>query len=136
MLIGTPLVICTALLLFIPLRAYGQPDGDLAWEPEDLTLFVPDTSSYRSPSTGGSIAFKLIEFYQSKISAQSVSRCPFYISCSNYARQAIAKYGLIVGISVFIDRNFYREHVACYRYYELRETSLGTLKLDDSYYLE
>jgi len=48
---------------------------------------------------------------------------------------ATNKYGLLPGICFFIDRNFYRENIASFYYYELRENNDGILKLDDSFYI-
>lgn len=39
----------------------------------------------------------LIEIYQKHISASFGKRCIFYPTCSEYTKQAILKYGLIVG---------------------------------------
>lgn len=43
-------------------------------------------------------------FYQSVISRQISAECPYEISCSNFARQAIASYGLIKGVALASDR--------------------------------
>lgn len=108
-----------------------------SWEPEDIVPIssILDTTRDYVINPGILVANKLIEFYQRKIAPQSISRCPFYISCSNYAYQALKKYGLIVGICIFIDRYFYRENPGSYLHYELRETESGVLKLDDAFYL-
>ena len=107
------------------------------WEPEDIvpiyTQFDNTKDYIISPSK--LIAIKLIKVYQNKISPKSISRCPFYISCSNFAYQSVNKYGLILGISYFIDRHFYRENIFSFYYYSLRETNSGVLKIDDSFYL-
>lgn len=107
------------------------------WEPEDVVPLYAftDTLKEHAVSPCVYIAMKLIRFYQTDISTKSVSRCPFYISCSNYTMLAVQKYGLMVGICFFIDRNLYRENIASSMHYELRETRTGVLKLDDSYYL-
>jgi len=108
-----------------------------AWEPDDpgpiYASFDSSGSYIRDP--GILIASSLIGFYQNKISTQSLSRCPFYISCSHYAHLAIKKYGLLIGLAFFIDRNCYRENVACWYHYALRENANGVLKLDDSFYI-
>lgn len=108
-----------------------------SWEPEDVVPIYSmlDTTQEYLIRPSMLLTDMLIRFYQQKISTQSINRCPFYISCSNYAYQAIKKYGLILGICFFIDRNFYRENIGSYSHYELRETELGVLKLDDSFYL-
>ena len=104
-----------------------------AWEPEDISL--PAARFFSRPGLGRLITDRMIQFYQKKIGPNSISRCPFHISCSNYARQAIEKYGLILGVSVFIDRYFYRENSSSFWHYGLRESKDGVLKLDDSFFL-
>jgi hypothetical protein len=44
-----------------------------------------------------SIGVFLINFYQKYISKSLGRRCIFYPTCSEYTKQAILKYGLIVG---------------------------------------
>jgi len=39
----------------------------------------------------------MINFYQKKISGALGKRCVFYPTCSEYTKQAILKYGLIIG---------------------------------------
>jgi len=108
-----------------------------SWEREDLTPIYSSFDSTEKFVVKPTIlcANMLIGFYQSNISTRSISRCPFYISCSNYAYIAINKYGLLPGICFFIDRNFYRENIASFYHYELRENDYGILKLDDSFYI-
>lgn len=43
------------------------------------------------------ILFSIIKFYQKKISPHLGDRCKFYPTCSNYALQAIEKYGAFRG---------------------------------------
>lgn len=104
-----------------------------SWEPEDITL--PDDRTPARQGLGRLVADRMIQFYQKKIGPNSISRCPFHISCSSYARQAIEKYGLILGVSAFIDRYFYRENTSSFWHYGLRESGEGVLKLDDSFFL-
>lgn len=108
-----------------------------SWESEDLALIYSSFDSTEKFVVKPTVlcANILIGFYQNKISTRSISRCPFYISCSNYAYMAINKYGLLPGICFFIDRNFYRENIASFYHYELRENDYGILKLDDSFYI-
>ena len=118
---------------------YGQEayTETAAWESEDLQPIYASFDSTQNYiiKPGILLAHTFIGFYQKKISTQSISRCPFYISCSNYAYLAVRKYGLLPGICFFIDRNFYRENIASFYYYQLRENAYGVLKLDDSFYL-
>jgi putative component of membrane protein insertase Oxa1/YidC/SpoIIIJ protein YidD len=119
--------------------AYSQEEYiDISsWEPDDLIPIYSSFDSTHNFVIKPSILFAntLIGFYQKKISTQSISRCPFYISCSNYAYMSIQKYSFLFGICFFIDRYFYRENIACYYYYEFRENEYGILKLDDSFFI-
>ena len=102
-----------------------------AWDPIDSTI----TRSVSAPqSIFIDIANDLISFYQKDISTESVSRCPFSISCSVFCRKAINQYGA-VGIALFVDRYFYRENFDIYSHYKLLQTHNGILKLDDELFL-
>ena len=131
------MILCTFLLSSSILCADEGYVELSSWEPEDVVPIHSAFQSRRDYVTSPYIllAGKLIGFYKQEISPQSISRCPFYISCSDYADQSIRKYGIILGICFFIDRHFYRENVGSYLHYELRETEAGVLKLDDSFYL-
>lgn len=78
----------------------------------------------------------LIGFYQRKLSTRSISRCPFYTSCSVFAKEAIRRRGAFLGISMFIDRYYFREHSHSFAYYGLRTRIDGKLKLDDHFFLD
>jgi len=43
------------------------------------------------------IFIKLIEFYQRRISPYIGNHCKYYPTCSEYAKQAIEKYGAVKG---------------------------------------
>jgi len=113
-----------------------SPEPELtAWESEDIEQGeeeeLPSAPAF-SPLR--SLELYFIRYYQKKISVNTISRCPFHVSCSNYAYQAIEKYGPYIGICIFIDRTFYRENPGAYFYYPLKENQEGSLKLDDSKY--
>lgn len=99
---------------------------------------MPDLMMHREPYVIGFFSFivqKSIGGYQESIGPRSISRCPFAISCSNYALQAVHLHGPVVGIMYFIDRNLYRENPGTPYMYPLIETESRVLKLDDSYFL-
>jgi putative membrane protein insertion efficiency factor len=48
---------------------------------------------------------KMIELYQ-RMPLHSHSRCKYYPTCSNYAKEAITKYGSLKGIFLAIKRIF------------------------------
>jgi hypothetical protein len=103
-------------------------------ESSDIHPVSRDVPLADAPPTGSGVrlAQKAIRYYQRKISTLSVDRCPFYVSCSNYASRTIDRHGLLIGTALFIDRYFYRENRAAFAYYDLKETPAFVLKLDDS----
>lgn len=125
------------LLLFCGLKVscaeqYIEKDS---WEQEDLKLKNIKQINNIHYSFFNIITKNIIKKYQKKRSKYSLSRCPFFISCSNYAVLVIEKYGFIKGICLFIDRNFYRENQFASFYYPLTELDNGILKLDDSFFI-
>ena len=48
-------------------------------------------------AVGARVALAAIRFYQSRISPLLGARCIYVPTCSEYARQAIARYGLAKG---------------------------------------
>ncbi len=134
----TPKILILVSLLFTSVLFSQENYQEIeSWEPDEITpiYLKHEDENYFEIQPGKLFAFQLIKLYQHKIATQSVSRCPFYISCSNYAFQAIEKHGLIIGVCYFIDRHFYRENISSFYHYSLRETDDGILKLDDSFYL-
>ena len=49
--------------------------------------------------------------------------------------RAIENHGFLLGISLFIDRNIYRENSHMYENYDLVLGEDGSMKLDDEFYL-
>jgi putative component of membrane protein insertase Oxa1/YidC/SpoIIIJ protein YidD len=92
--------------------------------------FVGPQSLFSSASTA------LIRCYQRRVSANSVARCPFVVSCSDFALQAVQRHGFLMGLCLFIDRSFYRENPQIGDLYPYRQQNLGLLRLDDSFYLD
>ena len=45
-----------------------------------------------------SIIVNIINFYQKHISVNTIKKCKYYPTCSEYTKQAIIKYGSIKGI--------------------------------------
>lgn len=124
-----------ALLLLLGLSGLcAFPDG--TWEPSDVhpigsrLLPVPVTGLSQD------IALGLIHFYQARISPASISRCPFSVSCSNFASRAISRKGLALGLVMFIDRYYYRENATAFGTYDLVTADDGILRIDDGVYLE
>lgn len=55
---------------------------------------------------GGAVR-DLVRFFRTNISKVDGNRCPMYPTCSQYAEQALAKHGAIVGLLLFVDRLFH-----------------------------
>jgi putative membrane protein insertion efficiency factor len=58
-----------------------------------------------------------LRFYQENISSHDGARCLFYPTCSQFAVQALKKYGVFIGVLMTIDRMVYREDPLSMRYY-------------------
>ncbi len=128
--------LCIVIILSLfPLLGFAQNSIPIVegWD-------VPDSSSIRIRSTPPPQSFfvsltnSAISLYQRDISTQSISRCPFEISCSRFAIRSIADHG-VFGVALFIDRYFYRENIESFINYKLIKTNNGLLKLDDKLYL-
>jgi putative component of membrane protein insertase Oxa1/YidC/SpoIIIJ protein YidD len=126
--------------VFLPqltnLSAQGSVTEPEAWEPDVLGGGLSGTPAAKPEiSMDADLAIQLIRFYQTDINTNSVSRCPFSVSCSNFALQAIGRYGFGTGILFFIDRIYFREHQAAYLYYPNKRNERNQTRLDDTYFL-
>jgi putative component of membrane protein insertase Oxa1/YidC/SpoIIIJ protein YidD len=116
--------------------ALDAPSDLIPWDPEDVLLPRQEAPVPTGPSgLTSAAALWLIHKYQTGVSTHSIQRCPFHISCSNFALEAIKRHGFLVGLCMFVDRNLYRENPGAYAAYDLIETSAGALKLDDRFFL-
>jgi hypothetical protein len=125
------------LLVFFGLSTvHGFPEEP--WEPSEVHTIGCNSFAFAAPKGGAleDIALGMIRFYQTEVSPRSVKRCPFLISCSNFAATAIRDKGLLFGLVVFLDRYYYRENVAAFSLYKLVIVDGYTLKIDDREYLE
>mgnify|MGYP005874148303 CR=1 FL=1 len=113
----------------------GQPASVITpWEWEDIPQ-EPRHTQNQPTSLLPNFLLSSIEVYQTAIATQSISRCPFQVSCSVYATQAIQRYGVVIGLALFIDRNLYRENRGMGRYYSRRVSADLQLHYDDRFYL-
>jgi hypothetical protein len=129
------LVALSLLSFLIPAIMIAQVSSKAiedAWEPEERDATA--SQNKKNFSLLPVVADQLISFYQTNISPQSISRCPFKISCSMFAQKAIERYG-IFGVAMFIDRYYYRENHEAFAHYKLVVTDQGILKLDDALFL-
>ncbi|MBM4170158.1 MAG: membrane protein insertion efficiency factor YidD [Ignavibacteria bacterium] len=116
--------------------AQTKPIDSVPWEPDDLPRRGAKLPTAPNPArVFQDAALSLIGVYQNRIGPLSIHRCPYTPSCSNFARRAIERHGLFVGLCMFIDRNMYRENPGMFRHYNLRRLPGGVLKLDDQFFL-
>lgn len=104
------------------------------WEAEDIPP-EPRQVEAPPPSILSNVLLSNIHLYQTTIATQSIARCPFQVSCSVYATQAIQRYGVVIGLALFIDRNLYRENNGMGQYYVRRISADMQLHYDDRFYL-
>jgi putative component of membrane protein insertase Oxa1/YidC/SpoIIIJ protein YidD len=102
------------------------------WEP-DPTGTITSPPAPRAPGYRpmADAALAAIELYRTEIGTQSIARCEFATSCSQFAHDAIDRRGFLVGMIVFIDRFFFRENQAAYDHYDWVLTPGGRIRLDD-----
>lgn len=101
-----------------------------SWEPQDVHTTRTGRATEVPVSFLSPITEVVIGAYQVNAGRTSVERCPFHLSCSRFAVSSVNKYG-VLGVCMFIDRFFFREHPAIQLYYPYRANSKGVLKLDD-----
>jgi putative component of membrane protein insertase Oxa1/YidC/SpoIIIJ protein YidD len=65
---------------------------------------APATPDFRKTNELALAGEALLSLYQAYLSPLDMSACPFTPTCSEYARQAIEKYGLIAGVIMAADR--------------------------------
>jgi putative component of membrane protein insertase Oxa1/YidC/SpoIIIJ protein YidD len=84
---------------------------------EETAYDVLVTEPYREES----VLQQAIRFYQEHISSHDGARCLYYPTCSDFYRQAAARYGFFWGTIMIIDRMVYREDPASMSHYEYIE---------------
>lgn len=112
--------------------AQGAP-----WEPPAAVTIQMDATIDEKPTSNPLTLAMLagIEYYKQHISPNSTRRCPYKLSCSNFAIKAIHTWGPL-GIIPFIDRFFYRENEQIpARYTEYRIPNTYILRYDDELFL-
>jgi len=89
----------------------------------------PAPGFFRAP------VLSMIHYYQTRISPNSIQRCPFETSCSHLAEEAVQRYGVMRGLIRTIDRYYFRENKQAFAIYERVDGGDGRLLLDDSAFL-
>lgn len=123
------------LLLFGSLDGYGANLQGFGERENEDTIEI-DKEITESLGWGQWLVSGLIKYYQDRVSTKSIHRCPFHLTCSNFALKSIKQYGLFSGSIRFIDRYYFREHTRAKRYYPLIFDNDGVTKLDDYFFLD
>lgn len=124
--------VCIVFLLFFAVfNLLSDP-----WESTQvIPLYINNEDVSPNSELFSSLGICFVHYYQDKVSTNSINRCPFYLSCSNYTLEAFKLKGAFWGVISFIDRAYFRENFDSYNMYPLKSTKNGILKLDDMYYL-
>jgi hypothetical protein len=94
------------------------------------------TLLFSQPIPESNVTDSVFNFYQEVLSINTIHRCPFYISCSYFAKAQLEKRGFFLGFLFFIDRYFYRENLGAFALYPLKQNNVGIYKLDDDYFIQ
>ena len=81
---------------------WGPWDKDKAYLREEAPVADRNKSLLRS--IAASPGMMLISFFQTVVSPVDGATCTFYPTCSDYARQALKKHGLIIGLTMASER--------------------------------
>ncbi|MEM1055797.1 MAG: membrane protein insertion efficiency factor YidD [Bacteroidota bacterium] len=105
--------------------AHAQDDGwDWGWSTPDTT-WAEDALLHTLPDTESGTGQTALRFYQRDVVPRMARPCPAWPSCSMYARYSVARWGLVPGTLMTLDRMFYRENAAF-----LRGQTAFTFRLD------
>jgi putative component of membrane protein insertase Oxa1/YidC/SpoIIIJ protein YidD len=128
---ATRIAIATAMSLAFARAATAQA-RDPAFEPiaKHAALPAGDATEPSGFSPAADLFLPLIHLYQGRIGPNSIHRCPFVVSCSNFAKIGIERYG-IFGLFLFLDRYLYRENPEMREHYPTVRADDGRLLLDD-----
>lgn len=114
----------------LTIRPTAPPLTDAPRDPGHGPL--PSSRAPNDPSHGPAADLLLLalDHYQHHIGPNSVSRCPFVLSCSHFAVRALQRFG-ILGLPMLLDRYLIRENTQAYDHYQHHIGDDGRLRLDD-----
>jgi hypothetical protein len=104
--------------------------SDEPYEPEDIEPYSPPRAPSAALGPISDLALAAIRFYQVKIGPNSISRCPYLVSCSAFAYDQVYRLGFF-GIPAIIDRMYYRENTDTFTKYPKYVLPSGLIKHDD-----
>ena len=101
-----------ALLLALAAPAAAQGAGwDWGWSAPD-TVWAEDALLHTLPDAEGGLGQAALRYYQADVVPRMARPCPAWPSCSMYARYSVARWGLVPGSLMTLDRMFFRENAA------------------------
>lgn len=101
------LALLVVVALAIPASAQ---DGGWDWGWTDPDSWAEDALLHTLDLPEGSFAERAIGYYQQDVVPVMERPCPSWPSCSMYTRYSMARFGLVPGLLMGVDRLFFREH--------------------------
>lgn len=99
-------------MLILPASATAQEAGwDWGWSAPDTT-WAEDALLHTLPDAESGAGQAALLYYQKDVVPRMSRPCPAWPSCSMYARYSVARWGLVPGTLMTIDRLFFRENAA------------------------
>lgn len=102
------------ILVFCSIKLHSQTDNDLIFTKEiyseqfennrKVTYLFEGKNAFVKYNPVSLFFGGLLFAYQKTISVQIGAACPYEVSCSNFSKQCILKYGLLKGIPLTADR--------------------------------
>jgi hypothetical protein len=123
----------TLLVVAWSSTAVAEPLRDEPWEPRPRSTrpaSPPPPARRDTYRPLASAALSVVSLYRTAIGPGSIRRCPYAVSCSQYAALVLRRYGF-AGVFFFMDRFYFRENHAAHRHYPLVRLPDETLRLDD-----
>ena len=116
------------ILAILPLLGLINDPGREPWGVDAELAVKPSEITARQPSRSTRVCQSMIRFYQNHISPINGPRSSYLPSSSQYAYDAISKYGVFKGIALGCDR-LMRENGETW-FYPITATDIGERKLD------
>ncbi|MEO0557594.1 MAG: membrane protein insertion efficiency factor YidD [Bacteroidota bacterium] len=103
------------LALMAPASSSAQDGGwEWGWSAPDTT-WAEDALLHTLPDAEAGAGQAALRYYQQDVVPRMARPCPAWPSCSMYARYSVARWGLVPGTLMTIDRIFFRENTAFVR---------------------
>jgi hypothetical protein len=120
---------CTAVEVWST-SSHAQTFPEAPWDAPLVRVSPPPAPSLALGPLSEALTSS-IRFYQREIGPNSIARCPYAVSCSNFALRVTRDYGFF-GLPLFLDRYFFRENGEIPRHYPRVRLAGGVVRFDDS----